>query len=397
MSDVSGIPHTHTASDQWQSFEVRMRERRIQRLMQRAEAALEAQERDGAEQLIEEIEQLDPKVNGIAELRARLHDATTVRPPAAILEFDSPDPRLTPVVPAQQTKRKRWMASVAASLLLSATAGWLVASREIGRFVPTAAPATAVDPPPVRVDIQQVVPTESTEAAEQSGPASSEAETSDDSASPAAADEPPVDVATPPSTRMASIAEPPAVVPAAIAQPSPIAEMTPVVPAVATGTGATGRTEETPAVVPTLASAPIERLERAAMPDAGSALRASGNALPNTSPASSSRPPDDAGVRSVLARYQSAYSQLDADAARAVWPALDRRALARAFEGLASQRVDLGACDVRVMGEMAQAECVGSATWTPKVGGGSHSQRRRWEFRLRNSASSWQIVSASVR
>ena len=106
---------------------------------------------------------------------------------------------------------------------------------------------------------------------------------------------------------------------------------------------------------------------------------------------------ETAGVRAALARYESAYSRLDAEAAGAVWPALDKRQLARAFGGLESQRVDLGACDVRVTGEVATAECNGSATWTPKVGGGTRNQARRWQFRLRNADGSWQIVGATVR
>jgi hypothetical protein len=106
---------------------------------------------------------------------------------------------------------------------------------------------------------------------------------------------------------------------------------------------------------------------------------------------------DDAGVRATLARYESAYSQLNADAAGAVWPGLNRRALARAFDGLSSQHVRLGRCDVRIVGESAVAECAGSATWTPKVGGGTRNEQRLWQFRLRNASSGWQIVGATVR
>ena len=104
-----------------------------------------------------------------------------------------------------------------------------------------------------------------------------------------------------------------------------------------------------------------------------------------------------AGVRATLLRYESAYSRLDVNAAGAVWPALDRKALARAFDGLASQAVSLGSCEVRIVGESAIADCAGSATWTPKVGGRSHRQARRWQFQLRNVDAGWQIVSATVR
>ena len=101
-------------------------------------------------------------------------------------------------------------------------------------------------------------------------------------------------------------------------------------------------------------------------------------------------------VRAVLGQYESAYSRLDVEGTAAVWPGVDRRALTRAFDGLASQRVTLGSCDVRLVGETALAECTGSATWTPKVGSGARTSPRRWEFRLRNTGGRWQIVSARV-
>ena len=128
---------------------------------------------------------------------------------------------------------------------------------------------------------------------------------------------------------------------------------------------------------------------------------------PEPSPAATAAPPATAAadaavahqsrILATLGRYETAYSNLDVNAAGAVWPTVDRRALARAFEGLSSQRVDLGNCDVRVAGETAVAECSGTAVWTPKVGGGSHRQTRRWQFRLRNESGGWQIVTANVK
>lgn len=104
-----------------------------------------------------------------------------------------------------------------------------------------------------------------------------------------------------------------------------------------------------------------------------------------------------AGVRAALARYEAAYSGLNVSAARAVWPAVDERALARAFDGLAAQRVALDRCDVNVTGATAHAACSGVAEWTPKVGGGQRRQNRRWAFDLTNSGGTWQIVRAEAR
>ena len=104
-----------------------------------------------------------------------------------------------------------------------------------------------------------------------------------------------------------------------------------------------------------------------------------------------------AAVRAILSRYESAYSRLDAAGAAAVWPGVDRRALARAFDGLDSQRVTLDSCDVGVTGSTARARCAGSATWTPKVGGGTRTQVRSWTFDLRRADGGWQIVKVDTR
>jgi hypothetical protein len=76
---------------------------------------------------------------------------------------------------------------------------------------------------------------------------------------------------------------------------------------------------------------------------------------------------------------------------------VDQRALARAFEGLASQRVALGTCEVGVNGSSARAICVGNATWTPKVGGGRQTKSRTWTFDLRRGDATWQIVKVDTR
>ena len=57
-----------------------------------------------------------------------------------------------------------------------------------------------------------------------------------------------------------------------------------------------------------------------------------------------------AAIRTTLGRYEAAYSGLNVPAAHAVWPSVDQRALARAFDGLASQRVALDKCDIVVTG-----------------------------------------------
>ena len=97
-------------------------------------------------------------------------------------------------------------------------------------------------------------------------------------------------------------------------------------------------------------------------------------------------------IRAALSRYESAYNRLDVDAVRTIWPTLDQRALARAFDGLNSQRVALQNCNVDVSGSTAKANCSGNASWTPKIGGGERSAARRWTFDLSESNGAWRIT-----
>jgi hypothetical protein len=107
---------------------------------------------------------------------------------------------------------------------------------------------------------------------------------------------------------------------------------------------------------------------------------------------------DRVAIRAALSRYEAAYNRLDVNAVRSVWPTLDQRALARAFDGLNAQRVSLQACNVDVTGNTARANCSGNASWTPKVGGGGErSAARKWTFDLSDSDEGWRIVHVQAR
>jgi hypothetical protein len=126
-------------------------------------------------------------------------------------------------------------------------------------------------------------------------------------------------------------------------------------------------------------------------------------AIPRTPPPPPAAPPPDPRtleepqVRGVLAQFEAAYNNLSADAAQAVWPSVDRRSLARAFESLESQRVALGRCSIEISGATASADCSGTTAWTPKVGGGRHSEQRQWQFHLAKADGTWRIERAQVR
>jgi len=100
-------------------------------------------------------------------------------------------------------------------------------------------------------------------------------------------------------------------------------------------------------------------------------------------------------VKQTLQRYRVAYEGLDARSAQAVWPAVNQAALARAFDGLASQSLTFDACDVRVRGELATATCQGSARYVPKIGSREpRTERRVWNFSLHKAGEDWKIESA---
>ena len=104
---------------------------------------------------------------------------------------------------------------------------------------------------------------------------------------------------------------------------------------------------------------------------------------------------DEAGIRSTLTRFRTAYSQLDASAARDVWPSVDARALERAFQSLKSQDLRFESCKMTVTGARAQAACKGRTVYVPRIGDQSPRHTSRdWNFELRKADERWTIASA---
>jgi hypothetical protein len=103
-------------------------------------------------------------------------------------------------------------------------------------------------------------------------------------------------------------------------------------------------------------------------------------------------------VADVLRRYARAYGALDVQAASEVWPGVDQRALARAFEGLTSQSVSFDDCQIAVHGITANASCRGQASYVGKVGRGEpRTEPRTWRFELRRDGETWKIENAEAR
>ncbi|MEO8257911.1 MAG: hypothetical protein ABI868_11250 [Acidobacteriota bacterium] len=107
---------------------------------------------------------------------------------------------------------------------------------------------------------------------------------------------------------------------------------------------------------------------------------------------------DEQRVAAVLKRFTDAYTQLDAPAAKAVWPSVDGRALSRAFDALESQSIAFDDCTVHFAGTEARAACVGNITYVPKIGRRSaRTVNRHWSFVMTKSAEGWMITDAQMR
>jgi hypothetical protein len=369
MPDVPGVSASQAgaprgASEEWLSFERRMRKRRLERCLLRANTALEAGVTEDAEAAIKEARELDNGAPELPALERRL----------AVLQSPAPT-QATP----RNTSRLIW---IAAGLAVVGVSGAftirylaLLPTREAIRVARTGDVPLPADRGNLSRAVNRLRVVHETIMAPVMRPR-------------VVLDE----------LRLPPYPAPP------IAEAEPQPQTDPVVHAV-------NRADSPPQpAVPeprselrlepnTPLSAAIEPLSRAVVPPAEPvtvpATRAS---APAPAVAEAANVGDESTVvQSVLRRYEAAYSSLDAAAASIVWPGVNRGALARAFDGLASQHVSLGSCDVTVNGPAARAICSGSATWEPKVGGGVRTEARRWDFTLRKNGEAWRIERAIAR
>ena len=103
-------------------------------------------------------------------------------------------------------------------------------------------------------------------------------------------------------------------------------------------------------------------------------------------------------IENVLGRYRTAFNKLDAGAAVAVWPTVNEKTLARAFERLESHDLSFESCQIEVFAGLAEAACSGSARYVPKVGSRTpKDEARRWRFSLRKASGGWLIDRVDAR
>ena len=438
------MPESHTASDQWQSFELRMRRRRVDRCLLRASAALDAGLAEEARSAIDEITLLDPSNSEAARLEARLNAleaaALAIKAPPAppVVKLPAARPAVAPLAvptaiepldlplrpvsssePADTKDGGSWLLRVAALTLLAGagTSLWLVsAPYQIRQLGPQAAAARASVPAPQLASVDGATPRPPLEPTGVDEPGLDALPVSGPAPAPdgQVTAQPTIENAitatrggfgeggpAPESRVQAAAASEPAGSPVSATQPA--ATDLPVVrqvesPALESGSASPVPGPPTPVAPPAASREPAASSPVIPPPDNRAVDVAPGDAVSKLpAPAVRTEISDDRLIRVVLNRYQTAYSRLDAQAAADVWPSVDRRALQRAFDGLADQTVNLGRCDIRIEPGSAEADCVGTARWTPRVGGGTQSASRRWRFDLRLRQGDWIIVSASVR
>jgi hypothetical protein len=105
------------------------------------------------------------------------------------------------------------------------------------------------------------------------------------------------------------------------------------------------------------------------------------------------------GIQNALTRYRRAFSSLNANAAREVWPTVNERTLSRAFERLERQDLSFDGCQINVSNsERAEATCNGTASYVPRVGSRTpRVERRQWHFNLVKVRDEWLIGAVDAR
>lgn len=350
------------SAEGYAQFEQRARRRRVDRRVDAAREALATGRLKDAAAALDEVVDLDPNLPELAQLTAAL-DA---------LRKDDVHP----------SHAGRWIAAAAAFVVVILGASWL---QEAGGLV--SRPLVAVAP---LVSSPEPLAATGTATADVDAPAPEAPVATagnDISSGIERAIEPPVEPA-------------PTVVPGYVPAAAPHVPDAPQMPAILSVVAPIATpgpvTVAPPPPAPATLAPPVSAPSASVGPLAPPAPPAASSAVaPASTPSAVVKPDDDAQVQQVLQRYRNAYEGLDARSARAVWPAVNEGALARAFSGLESQNLTFDACDVQLHGDAADATCHGSAKYVPKIGSREpRVESRTWNFTLRKAGSAWQIESA---
>jgi hypothetical protein len=187
---------------------------------------------------------------------------------------------------------------------------------------------------------------------------------------------------------------PPSVAPSSLAARAPLP---PLSMASRQASAASPRPVSTPATAPPSLPVPLSQLPAAAAVTPREPPAATIATAAPVEPAPIRARSDQELVEDALQRYRGAYGRLNAQSAQAVYPTVNRVALARAFDGLESQSLTFDSCDVEVRGILARAICHGMARYVPKIGNRyPHAEPLVWSFELRKSNGDWTIYYAKA-
>jgi hypothetical protein len=346
-------------------FEERARRRRVDKRIEAARSAIERRKLREAASALDEVIELDPNLPELAGLTA---------------EFD--ELRRSAVHP----DRGPWVAAALVFGTMVLAASWIEESRLLqSRAVTAVAPLVATAAP------EPIVVEPIAEAAEPTGTAGERPlEQPDAPPTPATPLSRPTPAPIPDRVTTTPTQEP--------AAPPPPSPQPPSRPPAQLGAPSTSTTTPVP-----MMAAPIQDISAPVPPPRPAPVVARNTAepapaLPPVVPATPlpTSNADEVQVKQVLQRYRVAYEGLDARSAQAVWPAVNQVALARAFDGLESQRLTFDACNVELQGSShALATCRGTARYVPKIGSRQpRIEPRIWSFALRKIGAEWKIDNA---
>jgi len=340
-----------------QRIELRAKQRRVDHCIATTRAALGRGHLDQATAALNELIALEPTESNVTSLSAELADLRR-----------------------RSSRRPFGVRLVAASafLAVAGAASWLEHPR---RPVPVVEVATAMKPG--ETTTPRPLAADDNAGARTPEPPLERIELVTSSDKPTAQTTTPVVVPTRPAAVFAARPTPPPSTTAPMSLPVPLSQLPP--PA-----ATTPEPDPPPATLATVPRGPSST--PAALIAAGAPTSAS------AVPVSVIRPPEDQQlVEEALQRYRRAYGRLNVQSALAVYPTVNRVALARAFEGLESQSLTFDSCDVELRGAAARAICHGSARYVPKIGSRElHTEPLVWSFELRKTEGDWTIESAKA-
>jgi tetratricopeptide (TPR) repeat protein len=338
----------------YERIELRAKQRRVDHCIAATRAALGRQQPDAAAAALAELVALEPDESNVASLSAEVIDLR------------------------RRSRRRPFgvrFAAVAAFIVVAGTASWL--ERPARPPAPVAEITTSVR---ATIPAPSVQPVESAPEPAPVLESHNPIDVPDNAGRKAASERMQPRVLTPPPATLprlaASVPERPVAPPttAPLSLPVPLSQLP-------TTTAADVPRESTVAAVATAAPAvvpPPTRVPAAVPPPA----RVAG---------------DQELVEEALQRYRRAYGRLNVQSAEAVYPTVNRVALARAFEGLESQALTFDSCEIELRGVLARAICHGTAHYVPKVGSRyPRTEPLVWSFELRKSDTDWTIYYAKA-